>query len=236
MAFSLPAVFIGLAGVMLVAAMAALFESLRTAFGGGGGLTAIDSDAVGERAALLEEKNTLLRAIKDIQFEREVGKISKEDFDRLDVAYRRRAKEVLRLLDQDLGTFLSKAEAMVESAAGVPASAKPAPKKKKGETKKDEPRERTIACPSCEAENAVDATFCKKCAARLAPLECPKCGTENDPDAKFCKSCATDLSGKPDTAGEEAAMSTGSDSESDSDSDSDSESDSRARIGGDEEE
>lgn len=194
---SIPAVFIGLAGVMLLAAMAALWQSLRSAFGGGPGETLGGGDAEGERMALLAEKKTLLRAIKDIQFEREVGKISDEDFARLDRAYRRRAKEVLKLLDQDLGEFLSEAEKLVAGAMGDDATKTKRRKKakSKGETKRrpKKKREPQLECPECGADNALDATFCKECGARVAPVECPSCGVHNDPDAKFCKACAKSL-------------------------------------------
>lgn len=204
---SLPGVFIGLAGVMLLAAMAALWQSLRSAFGGGPAETLGGGDAEGERAALLSEKKTLLRAIKDIQFEREVGKISDEDFARLDRAYRRRAKEVLRLLDQDLGEYLTEAERLVADAMGESEDktkrrkkAKAKAKAKGRRKKKPAPKKAQLECPSCGAKNDLDAVFCKECATRLAPVECPSCGAENDPDAKFCKECATPLADKPEAA------------------------------------
>lgn len=210
LAVSLPGVFIGLAGVMLLAGMAALWQSLRTAFGGG---PRQDLDVGGavdhERAALLEEKKTLLRAIKDIQFEREVGKISEEDFARLDKAYRRRAKEVLRQLDQDLGEFLTKAERLVADAMGDDRGRrrKKRKKRKRGKGRREKRREPLgLTCPSCGADNDLDAIFCKECAARVAPVECASCGTENDPDARFCKSCAASLSdGEGGAASAEAA-------------------------------
>lgn len=199
---SLPAVFIALAAVMLMLALAALWQSLRGVFGGGPEAYAVTGGGLPERAALLEEKQTLLRAIKDIAFEREVGKISDEDFTRLDRAYRKRAKEVLRRLDQDLDPFLEKAERLValelgEEDDGPYRRGQTKRKKRRGKkgAGKRKKKPLTQECPSCGTANDLDAEHCKECGARLAPVECPNCGTENDPDAKFCKSCATSLQG-----------------------------------------
>jgi len=62
-------------------------------------------------------------------------------------------------------------------------------------------------CPSCGAENSVDAKFCKECGVKLekepekepeeptppAKVSCPECGVENEPDAKFCVQCGYNL-------------------------------------------
>ena len=208
---SLPGVFIGLAGVMLFLGMAALWQSLRSVFGGGPRGADSGGGALDERSALLDEKKTLLRAIKDIQYEREVGKIAEEDFNRLDKAYRQRAKQVLKLLDQDLGEFLTKAERLVADAMGEQETGafrtgkvkrrkdqSPGKSSKKGKRRRKPVKPKGLTCSGCGAVNAEDAIFCKECATRVAPIKCDACGTLNDPDAKFCKSCA-----KPFAAAEE---------------------------------
>lgn len=188
---SLPALFMALAAVMLVLGLAAFWQSLRAVFGGGPEADAATGGVLPERTALLEEKQTLLRAIKDIAFEREVGKISEEDFARLDRAYRRRAKEVLKQLDQDLDPFIAQAERLVAVELGEAEAEARKKRGKRGKGRKKKPRAQ--ACPACGTSNDLDAEHCKECGARLAPVECPSCGTENDPDAKFCKRCATSL-------------------------------------------
>ncbi len=195
----LPTVFMVLAGSMIMLGLAALWQSLRSAFGGGPSLGGDAGIGLPERAALVAEKQTLLRAIKDIQFERELGKISEEDFDRLDKAYRRRAKRVLALLDQDLEPYLRRAEKDIADAMGEAEDRGPyrrgAARRKKGQgkAKPAEKKLRGVECPACGVDNDRDAVHCKACAARVAPQICAKCGTENDPDAKFCKACAKKL-------------------------------------------
>jgi sec-independent protein translocase protein TatA len=62
-----------------------------------------------------------------------------------------------------------------------------------------------VACPSCQALNAVSQKFCGKCGARMAsPVSvssatlientCPSCATVNPPGQAFCGQCGTRLS------------------------------------------
>ncbi|MGF1467063.1 MAG: hypothetical protein ACFCGT_13100 [Sandaracinaceae bacterium] len=152
---SLPAFFMALAAVTATLAFVALWQSLRAAFGAGpvgdGGL----GSAAGHRAALLDEKAALLRSIKDLALERDVGKVSEEDFQELDREYRLRAKEVLRQLDERVGPHLEAAEKDVARAMAEAAESAPA----------DE--EAPQACPACGIVNDPDARFCKGCAAPL---------------------------------------------------------------------
>jgi hypothetical protein len=165
---SLPGFFIALAGATLVMALATLWSSLRAAFGGVVPVTSRAAvNELPDQAALRDEKNSLLRAIRDLEYEHEVGKISDADFERLNRAYRARAKQVLELLDRDVTPYLDRARALLEgSVASVPA-------------KKASKKNRKLAEPTPEPE--------------VARVECAKCGTENDPDAAFCKRCAAPM-------------------------------------------
>ncbi len=55
---------------------------------------------VGERGELEREKKTLLKSIKEAEFDREMGKLSKVDADDLIGMYRTRAIEVIKELDR----------------------------------------------------------------------------------------------------------------------------------------
>jgi hypothetical protein len=68
------------------------------------------------RAALLDEKRALLHSLKDLQYEREVGKISPEDFEQLSQTYRRRARQVLQQLDEDIEPYAREARQLLEQA------------------------------------------------------------------------------------------------------------------------
>lgn len=180
---SWPAFFMAMAGVMLVLALSALFQSFRGVFGNRGSEMGLRA-TLPERAALLDEKNALLRAIKDVAYEHEVGKLATPDYQRLDRAYRLRAKEVLRLLDEDLAPFIARAETLVAEAL-APSSEAVAPDVQTSGSR--------LECAQCGTSNAVDAEWCKECGARVAPAECAACGASNEPDAKFCIKCASPM-------------------------------------------
>ncbi|MFN9808163.1 MAG: hypothetical protein ACK6CU_00870 [Deltaproteobacteria bacterium] len=120
----LPLLFMVLASSALLLALVALWSSLRRALAAvGDAAPSLEGSELPDRAALLDEKKSLLRAIKDLEYEHAVGKISPEDFRRLDLAYRVRAKEVLALLEQDLAPYRAKAEALLAARVGLEPSA-----------------------------------------------------------------------------------------------------------------
>lgn len=103
--------------------MIALWSSLRAALGGAAnGEVLASNDEPEGHAALRDEKKSLLRAMKDLEYENAVGKISDEDFERLDAAYRVRAKEVLSALDRDFAPYRARAEALMAEAVGAKAA------------------------------------------------------------------------------------------------------------------
>jgi hypothetical protein len=167
MSMALPWTLTVLAGVTLALAVVALWQSLRAAFGasqaeaGAAGIS-------GDRADLVEEKTALLRSIRDLDLDREADKIADEDFERLDGRLRSRARDVLRLLDEDVQAFRPAAEALVARALGTPAEPQsptaPAPALPASLTP-------ASACAGCGTVNDADASFCKRCGARLGAGE-----------------------------------------------------------------
>ncbi len=164
MAPVLPLLLATLAGLALVMVLSALWQSLRHVLGGGGDARRVRTD-LGPRArarqVLMQEKDTLLQAIRDVRFEHDLGKISDADLERLDAQYRARARIVLEELDAQLAPFRQEASALVEKALGKPA-----------EKKSDKPSAvlappAAVICPACSVSNDTDAVFCKKCGARL---------------------------------------------------------------------
>jgi hypothetical protein len=95
-----PAVFLCLGWLSIVAAGRLLWIA---AVRGGSDLDGLPEtiEPVGEtRVEELErEKKALLKAIKEVEFDRELGKMSNEDADEIVRVYRARAIEILKLLD-----------------------------------------------------------------------------------------------------------------------------------------
>jgi len=178
----LPLLFIVLGAVAVAAVLAASWQSLRAAFGvAGAGVLRATLGSV-ERTVLEDEKSALLRSIKDLQFEHDIGKISEQDFAPLDKSLRQRAREILRLLDEDILPHRAEAERVVREHL----------QKEMGSTPyRDQARDvETARCPGCNTLNDMDADWCKSCATRLGPRSCAECHTVNDADAAFCKKCA----------------------------------------------
>lgn len=114
------------------------------------------SAVIGERtrAALEQEKANTLRTIKELEFDRAMGKMSEEDFNEMSVRLRARAGRLIKQLDAGTG-YRSKIEADVLkrlAAAGEPKASAHAQR----------------ACPKCSTSNDTDARFCKNCGERLA--------------------------------------------------------------------
>jgi hypothetical protein len=123
------------------------------------------------RAALEREKTLVLRAIKELEFDRAMGKISDKDFDEMSVRLRGRAAGLLRQLDAGAG-YREAIEREIQRRVGR-------------DVKVESPRRTSVTCGACGTANDSDARFCTQCGAR----RCMACGTANDRNARFCKQC-----------------------------------------------
>jgi hypothetical protein len=135
------------------------------------------------RSELAREKKVLLKAIKEVEFDHEMGKIDDQDAAEITATYRARALEIMRLLDEDkavdypaivekeLARRLAKAGGLAKKAlpaataeagaAGTDAAGEP------GLVREVDTGVATGQCGACGTRNDSDAVFCKKCAARL---------------------------------------------------------------------
>jgi hypothetical protein len=107
-----PAAVLVLAGGALVGVIALFWSSLRTLVGETP-LSGADAYALGAPRAEEEQKQAVLRALKDLEFERSVGKISDEDYRELVAKYRAEAKRLLRVLDEEAQPRRQHVEALV---------------------------------------------------------------------------------------------------------------------------
>ncbi|WP_437277817.1 hypothetical protein WME90_42375 [Sorangium sp. So ce375] len=205
-----PAAILVLAGGALVAVIAILWASLRVLVGETP-LSGADAYAIGAPRTEEEQKQAVLRALKDLEFERSVGKISDEDYAELVTKYRAEAKRLLRLLDADaqprreqvaglvarhlrragLEDDAPEAEPGEDAGAGEPegaaAEARPG-KGRRAKAKRLETPEGNRE-PAADGERDETAATSERAATRAAA--CGVCGTLNDEDAVFCKKCGT---------------------------------------------
>src|SRR5262249_50430608 len=87
------------------------------------------------RAALEREKTLALRAIKDLEFDHAMGKLSEKDFTEMSARLRMRAAGLLRQLDQGTTSYREQIEKELAKRTGYAASAS------------------KRACPACGTSN-----------------------------------------------------------------------------------
>jgi hypothetical protein len=76
-------------------------------------ITLEEALSLGAPSAEEEQKRAVLRALKDLEYERAVGKISDEDYASLAEHYRTEAKRLLRAVDRDSGPGRERAERLL---------------------------------------------------------------------------------------------------------------------------
>jgi len=120
------------------------------------------------RAALEREKTLVLRSIKELEFDRAMGKVSEKDFAEMSARLRARAVGLMRQLDAG-SAYRDEIEREIAKRVG--------PKSDKSGAGLHGPR--GGGGPQGSAPHTIQM--------------CPKCSQENDPDARFCKSCGSKL-------------------------------------------
>lgn len=134
------------------------------------------SDRPSERAlaAIEREKALVLRSIKELEFDRAMGKVSSKDFDEMSGRLRARAIMLMKQVDAGSSGYrdLIERELQQRMKARVPEDA--------GSAAADDVGDRADAA-------GITAS------SRAAGRGCAACGTANDHDAAFCKRCGTAL-------------------------------------------
>jgi hypothetical protein len=149
-------------------------------------VTGPDSSLRGRaRVAIEREKALVLRSIKELEFDRAMGKVGESDFDEMMARLRSRAVGLLRQLDErEAAHYRASIERDVvarlnqrrpTARAARPAVAGVAPR----------------TCSRCGTVTGADDAFCAECGVRL---KCATCGADTEAEARFCKQCGTRLS------------------------------------------
>jgi hypothetical protein len=108
-AFGVEIALLVVAGGALAGVIALLWASVQ-ALTGESPLTLEEALTLGAPSAEEEQKRSILRALKDLEFERGVGKISEEDYAELSERYRAEARRLIQLLDAGSGPERERAE------------------------------------------------------------------------------------------------------------------------------
>ena len=113
------------------------------------------------RAALEREKALVLRTIKELEFDRSMGKVSDKDFADMSQRLRVRAAGLIQQLDAGIGYREQIEQELAKRFGAAHASAgRTAPT--------DEPGSAERRCGACTTANPPDARFCKECGKAVA--------------------------------------------------------------------
>ena len=113
------------------------------------------------RAALEREKTLVLRSIKELEFDRAMGKVSEKDFAEMGARLRMRAAGLIRQLDAGA---VYREEIEKEIARRVKPSHS---ESSRVASKAATARAASGVCAACATANDADARFCKHCGASL---------------------------------------------------------------------
>jgi len=143
-------------------------------------LAAHDAEFVSEplsdrlRAHPEREKALTLRSIKELEFDRAMGKLSPQDFEEMAGRLRARAIGIMKQLEEDGSPYRALIEKELAARVGTGG------------------RATDVARYERPQESARDDVRDTR-SAQLQLRGVCACGTQNDPDARFCKSCGAKL-------------------------------------------
>ncbi len=143
---------------------------------------------------LLSERDAAYGAIKELEFERELGNLSELDYLELRDEYRRKAARILEELDVKAAELPPEPEAppaplSVEDEIELAIQRL----RERGARTGSLPAERE--CPLCGETADDDGVFCSNCGADLSRF-CPGCGEQRQPGDRFCSACGTLMEAK----------------------------------------
>jgi len=131
------------------------------------------------RAAIEREKNLVLRSIKELEFDRAMGKVAEGDYEELVGRLRSRAVRLLEQLDKSGSGYREIIERELASRLVKAGTAPPADSA-------------TEVAPYSAPDNEAPVEQASV-GRNFSSAACAACGTSNDSDARFCKSCGSKL-------------------------------------------
>ncbi len=130
-------------------------------------------------AKLVGERDAAYQAIKELDFEHDLGNLSESDYRTLRDRYRGEAAATLQKLD-------SVAEELASTEAPPPTTAARIDAVSKKRTQAG------LTCPSCGSQSQPDDLFCAACGGQLGG-SCPSCGGSALAEDRFCAGCGAPL-------------------------------------------
>lgn len=126
---------------------------------------------------LTERREAVLNALRDLDFDHAVGKVTAEDYGPLRQTLLVEAAEITAKLDEERIATEIEHDPYIELDRSVVHPPHPVS---------------NGACPACGQVARPGAFYCTTCGTRL-PLTCPKCGQIIHSADRFCTSCGTEV-------------------------------------------
>ncbi len=140
-----------------------------------------------KQASEIDAPSTAVDALREIEFDRETGKLSESDYADLKQRYTREALAELRAADHGTAGAAAKAASPVSSAGSANSVLDPV------EAAIARARADVRSCGVCGPRPEPDATYCSSCG-RYLPEKCGSCGTSIDlVGSRFCSGCGEQL-------------------------------------------
>ncbi|MCK6533288.1 MAG: zinc ribbon domain-containing protein [Polyangiaceae bacterium] len=186
-----------LAGGMLLYAIGSLWASVQS-LGDDAALSLDEALALAAPSAEEEKKRSVLRALKDLEYERNVGKIGDADYLELSTRYREEARRLLRELNDAELPARARVEKLLARRLGGAAPPPPRRAPPESEAQGDDTELDSDTETAGDTELDSDTETAGDTESERAPEAsgkptCTECDTENDPDARFCKKCGEAL-------------------------------------------
>lgn len=115
------------------------------------------------RVALEREKMLVLKSIKELEFDKAMGKVSEADWQDMGGRLRARAARLMRQLDAGTG-YRDQIESALAKRLGSAPDSRATEESSAHPSSRAEP---TQTCAACSASNDSDAKFCKSCGRKL---------------------------------------------------------------------
>jgi hypothetical protein len=124
------------------------------------------------------EEDPAAQALREIELDRAMGKLSERDYTALRTKYE--------------AHLAARPQAPPSAAGGEPRRETDQSLEERAEALVRHWRERRVECPECGVRPEPEATYCSNCGRRLAP--CPACGRQvTEPGARHCTHCGASL-------------------------------------------
>jgi len=134
---------------------------------------------------LAERYEAALTALRDLDFDRTIGKVTEEDYGPLRQTLLAESAAIMTQLDDERAATEADLEALIEAEVLVARQTLGA------ESRGGEPANDGV-CPACGRAFRPGDRYCAGCGAQLNAL-CSECGRAVHPDDRFCTSCGAEL-------------------------------------------